>query len=156
MSELQIVNKDIYNAEVMSRIKGIYNSSTPEVQQQFLTILEELARDGESRTLEQIYLADFKEIPVSIDRFLTDPYYLGGTNDNGNSIYPGWWGVYRDVFDPHKDIYEVVLSGAQGWLKAQLQYHVCAICSICLCATVILRNIFCSREFLEPLLLLLT
>lgn len=98
--------------DIINRIKAIYNGCTQLEQNMFLKILEELSDKGYSETLETIYLVDFKEIPVSIDRFLTDPEYLGESNDCGNQIYPGWWKVYHDVFDSQKDIYEVCLSGA--------------------------------------------
>ena len=114
MSELiQPIRSDALDyEEIISRIKAIYNNSTPIEQNYFLKILEELSDKGYSQTLEQVYLIDFKEVPVSIDRFLCDPEYLGASNDNGNQIYPGWREVYRDVFDFQKDIYEVILSGA--------------------------------------------
>lgn len=114
MSELiQPIHSDALDyEEIISRIKAIYNNSTPIEQNYFLKILEELSDKGYSQTLEQVYLIDFKEVPVSIDRFLCDPEYLGASNDNGNQIYPGWRPVYDDVFDNSKDIYEVCLSGA--------------------------------------------
>lgn len=98
--------------DIISRIKSIYNECSPLEQNLFLKILEELSDKGYSETLETIYLVDFKEVPVSIDRFLTDPEYLGESNDCGNQIYPGWWDVYHDVFDSRRDVYEVILSGA--------------------------------------------
>lgn len=98
--------------DIITRIKSIYNECSPLEQNMFLKILEELSDKGYSETLETIYLVDFKEVPVSIDRFLTDPEYLGESNDCGNQIYPGWWEVYHDVFDSQRDIYEVCLSGA--------------------------------------------
>ena len=98
--------------DIINRIKSIYSDCSLLEQNMFLKILEELSDKGYSETLETIYLVDFKEIPVSIDRFLTDPEYLGASNDNGNQIYPGWWQVYHDVFDSQRDIYEVCLSGA--------------------------------------------
>jgi hypothetical protein len=112
MSEL-IIKGDALNCDdIVSRIKDIFKISSPLEQKQFIQILQELADKGYSQTLEQMYLVDFKEVPVSIDRFLTDPYYLGETNDCGKQIYPGWWEVYDSVFDNTRDIYEVVLSGA--------------------------------------------
>ncbi len=98
--------------EVLSRINDIFDTCSPAEQQQFIKIVDELSTKGYSETLEQIYLVDFKEVPVSIDRFLTDPYYLGETNDRGKQIYPGWWPVYNNIFDNNQDIYEVILSGA--------------------------------------------
>lgn len=112
MKELQIVSDALNYEEIISRINDIYSSCSVLEQQQFIKILEELSDKGYSQTLEQIYLVDFKEIPVTIDRFLTDPYYLGSSNDCGKQIYPGWWSVYHDVFNPQRDIYEVILSGA--------------------------------------------
>lgn len=114
MAELiQPIRSDALDYEdIIERIKGIYKSCNPLEQKQLLKILEELSDKGYSQTLEQIYLVDFKEVPVSIDRFLCDPEYLGESNDCGNQIYPGWWEAYHSVFDNQKEIYEVLLSGA--------------------------------------------
>lgn len=114
MTELtQPIRSDALDYEdIISRIKDIYSSSSPIEQNYFIRILEELGDKGYSETLEQIYLVDFKEVPVSIDRFLTDPEYLGSSNDCGNQIYPGWWDAYHAVFDSQTDKYEVILSGA--------------------------------------------
>ena len=112
VEQLQIVSDAINYEDIISRIKDIYAVSSPQEQRYFINILTELSEKGYSQTLEQLYLVDFKEVPVSIDRFLTDPYYLGETNGNGAQIYPGWWNVYHDVFDNTNDIYEVILSGA--------------------------------------------
>ena len=112
MSEVLVRSDALDYEDIISRINGIFNSCTPIEQQQLIKILEELSDKGYSETLDTIYLMDFKEVPVSIDRFLTDPEYLGESNDCGNQIYPGWWDVYDTVFDAHRDIYEVILSGA--------------------------------------------
>lgn len=98
--------------DIISRIQGIFEQSNPLEQKQLLKILEELSDKGYSETLDTLYLVDFKEVPVSIDRFLCDPEYLGGSNDCGNQIYPGWWETYHTVFDAQREIYEVCLSGA--------------------------------------------
>lgn len=112
MSEVLVRSDALDGEDIISRIQGIFNQSTPLEQKQFIKILEELSSKGYSETLETIYLMDFKEVPVSIDRFLTDPEYLGETNDCGRQIYPGWWDAYNTVFDPQRDIYEIILSGA--------------------------------------------
>lgn len=112
MSELIIKGDALDCEDIVTRIKDIFKISSPLEQKQFIQILEELADKGYSQTLEQMYLVDFKEVPVSIDRFLTDPYYLGETNDCGKQIYPGWWEAYHSVFGPGNEIYEVVLTGA--------------------------------------------
>jgi len=112
MIETPIRSDSLDYEDIISRIKGIFDQSTSLEQKQFLKILEELSDKGYSETLDNLYLVDFKEVPVSIDRFLTDPEYLGSSNNCGKQIYPGWWDVYHDVFDPQRDIYEVCLSGA--------------------------------------------
>lgn len=108
----QEINAIYDRGDLADRIRAIYNNCSPMEQKQFLKILEELSIHGESETLNTLYLVDFKEVPVSIDRFLSDPEYLGKSNGNGTQIYPGWWEVYNDVFDSKRDIYEVILSGA--------------------------------------------
>lgn len=114
MAELvqPIASDSLDYEDIIERIRAIYDSSNPIEQAHFLKILEELGDKGYSETLDTIYLVDFKEVPVSIDRFLRDPVYLGESNDCGNQIYPGWWDAYDTVFDESKDIYEVILSGA--------------------------------------------
>ena len=110
MIETPIRSDSLDYEDIISRIKGIFDQSTPLEQKHFIKILEELSDKGYSETLDTLYLVDFKEVPVSIDRFLCDPEYLGGSNDCGKQIYPGWWDVYHDVFDAQRDIYEVILN----------------------------------------------
>ena len=64
-----------------------------------LTILEELSKYGKSETLDDLWYQDYNEIPVSIDEFICNPYYLGKSTRNGTSIYPYWRTKYREVFD---------------------------------------------------------
>ena len=42
-----------------------------------LSILSELKNSGKSETLKDLKYADFKEIPVDIETFLTNDNYLG-------------------------------------------------------------------------------
>ena len=112
MIEIPVRSDALDYEDIISRIKGIFDQSSPLEQKHFIKILEELSDKGYSETLDTLYLVDFKEVPVSIDRFLCDPEYLGSSNDGGNQIYPGWWEVYDSVFDNQRDIYEVILSGA--------------------------------------------
>lgn len=102
----------VYDNNLLERLTDLLDRSTPVEKKLILKILEELSITGESETLETVYLTDFKEVPVSIDTFLCDPHYLGESNDCGNQIYPGWWDAYHSVFDPDRDVYEVILSGA--------------------------------------------
>lgn len=97
---------------VAERIQAVYHSCSKQEQAQLLKILQEMSITGESETLERIWLADFKEVPVSIDQFICDPYYLGETNRNGDAVYPFWKETLRDIFNHGNQYNEIILSGA--------------------------------------------
>lgn len=101
----------IYETAV-DRIKGSFNSCSKQEQKLMLQILNEMAQNGYSYTLETIWLADFKEIPVSIDQFLDDSYYLGQTNNYGKNVYPFWRQTFKDIFSAGNKYNEIILSGA--------------------------------------------
>lgn len=103
---------EIEYGEVVNRIQNVYSSCNAAEQKQLLKILTEIADKGYSYTLERIYLTDFKEVPVSMDRFLSDPYYLGATNRQGEGVYPFWRNMMNDVFNHGNQYNEIILSGA--------------------------------------------
>lgn len=95
-----------------TQIASVFNSCSALEQKMLLQILEEMSISGESGTLEQLYLADFKEVPVSIDEFVCNPYFLGNTNRNGEAVYPFWRETVRNIFNNGNKYNEIVLSGA--------------------------------------------
>lgn len=97
---------------IAERIGKVYNSCSAQEQQVLLQILNEMSISGESKTLEDIWLADFKEVPVSIDEFISSPYYLGKANRNGEAVYPYWRETCRNIFSAGNKYNEIVLSGA--------------------------------------------
>lgn len=97
---------------LLCRIKDIYSSASAEEQSCLKQILQELSIDGYSPTYEQVWLADYKEIPVSIDTFIESDTYLGKTNRNGAAVYPYWRTVLHDIFNAGNQFHEVVLTGA--------------------------------------------
>lgn len=97
---------------VAERIQSVYASCSKLEQKQLIQILKEMSISGESQTLEQLWLADFKEVPVSIDEFICNPYYLGETNRNGDAVYPFWKETLRDIFNHGNQYNEIILSGA--------------------------------------------
>lgn len=103
---------DVDYSEVIDRIQGIFVSCSLSEKRIFTKILEEVADKGYSQTLEQIWLKDFTEVPVSIDRFISDSKYLGETNDNGAMVYPFWKETLRKIFTEENSYYEILLSGA--------------------------------------------
>lgn len=106
-----MINSSIYDG-VVERIQDVYSSCSALEQKQLLQILKEISITGDSQTLEQLWLADFKAIPVSIDEFICNDYYLGGTNRQGTGVYPYWRQVARDIFNHGNRYYEIILSGA--------------------------------------------
>jgi len=98
--------------DVLSRIRNIYQSSTEDEQRYLRKILEEIRDYGDSPTYRDIWLADYKEIPVDIDTFVEDERYLGKTNRNGEAVYPFWRVTLREIFDAGNKYEECFFTGA--------------------------------------------
>lgn len=94
------------------RIAQIYRSCNPQEQSYLKTILEELRDNGDSPTYRNIWLSDYKEIPVDIDTFIEDDLYLGTTNRNGAAVYPYWRTVLSDIFHAGNTYEECFFTGA--------------------------------------------
>lgn len=103
MNELCTLPQQIYDA---------YQSCTDQERIYLKQILHELSEYGESPTYNDIWLADYSEIPVSIDTFIEDPHYLGNATRNGTAVYPAWRKVLRDIFNNGNKYNEIVLTGA--------------------------------------------
>ena len=97
---------------IISRIQNIYTSCSYEEQLVLRQILEEIRDTGDSETYRDVWLADFKEVPVSIEQFICDPYYLGETTKNGAMVYPFWKKTLTDIFNHGNQYNEIILSGA--------------------------------------------
>lgn len=98
--------------DVLHRIQTVYSSCSKVEQNTLKIILQEMADKGYSQTLEQLWLSDFKEVPVSIDEFLCSSRYLGNTNNQGASVYPFWKHTLSDIFNNGNKFFEIILSGA--------------------------------------------
>lgn len=70
----------------------------------FQAIMTELSSTGDSETLRQLWMEDYDQIPVDIDTFLDDPYYLGSSV--GDALYPYWRTVFRKIFAPGANVDE--------------------------------------------------
>lgn len=95
-----------------ARIAGIYDSCNEKEKYYLRCILQELADEGYSKTYEDIWLADYKEIPVDIDTFIESDLYLGKTNRNGKSVYPFWRKTLREIFQAGNKYEECFFTGA--------------------------------------------
>ena len=103
----------MYDYDLVARIREIYDSCDEREKYFLYQILHELAEseDGRSKTYEDIWLADYKEIPVGINTFLDSDLYLGKTNRNGKAVYPFWRKELNTVFGAGNKYYEWVLTG---------------------------------------------
>lgn len=99
-------------ADVADRIYKIYRSANEVERQCLKKILEEIATLGYSETYNDVWLSDYKEIPVDIGTFLSSEAYLGNATRNGEAIYPYWWTVFHDIFDNGNKYEECVFTGA--------------------------------------------
>jgi len=98
--------------DILTRIRKIYKSCTSEEQKYLKTILEEIVNFGYSQTYQDIWLADYKEIPVDIHTFICDDRYLGKTNRNGEAVYPFWHKTLEEIFREGNKYEECFFTGA--------------------------------------------
>lgn len=105
-------NKEVDYEDVLNRIAGVYNSCNMIEQKLMKQILLEVQDKGYSQTLEQIWLIDFKEVPVSIDEFISNPLYMGPATRNGDAVYPFWRHTMNEIYLAGNKHNEIIFSGA--------------------------------------------
>ena len=98
--------------EIITRIRNIYNTCNVDEQECLKQILSEIRDTGESYTYDNIWLSDYKEIPVDKYTFLTSSKYLGQSNNNGKSIYPTWMDVMLELERTGNQYTEIAFTGA--------------------------------------------
>ena len=49
--------------------------------------------------LDHFYSLDYKERPVSVDRFLDDPHFLGNSTSKGQDVYDVWRKYFDALWD---------------------------------------------------------
>ena len=98
--------------EVLDRISKVYNSCSRIEQKLMKQILQEVQDKGYSQTLEQIWLIDFKEMPLSIEEFISNPLYMGPATRNGDAVYPFWKDTMGKIFQAGNQYNEIIFSGA--------------------------------------------
>ncbi len=79
--------------------------------------LEEMAETGTSPTATSLVLADYKWEPVTMERFLSDEYYMGKLTQK---MYPAVRASLIESFDGDKMPLELILAGSLGWGKTTL------------------------------------
>lgn len=94
-------------------------------------------------------LSIYKEVPVDIDTFISDPQYLGASTRNGESIYPFWKQKLNEIFNT-PDSFEnqmnyIVFNTAIGTGKTRM----CAISLLYL-----MYNFMCLKDPVRHFLLM--
>ena len=98
--------------DVIKRIYRIYESCTEEEKYWLQKILQEFSATGESPTYESVWLADYKEIPVTIEQFISSDAFIGKSNRNGEAVYPYWKQTMHNIFSAGNQYVEIILTGA--------------------------------------------
>ena len=123
--------------QIKDMSKDEFARLSPENKELILKILTEYKEYGNSTTLKELWEVDYTEIPVSIDEFICNPYYLGNSTGEGTLIYPYWRQKYREIFDPSLGYEEIVLTGAIGVGKTRTAV-------VCLCY--LLYKLMCLKN----------
>lgn len=76
-----------------------------------LQCLEEMAEHGASATAISMLMEDYKWEPVSMEQFLSDPFYMG---DLTKDLFPAWRAALIEAFDNGRRPVEMILAGAIG------------------------------------------
>ena len=68
--------------------------------------------------LEHLYSIDYKERPVSINYFLNNPTFLGGSTEKGKVVYPVWRETLTELMCEDSK-YLAIFTGAIGTGKTR-------------------------------------
>ena len=90
-----------------------------------LEILQQFSISGQSDLFNELKYADYKEIPVDIETFLSDDNYLGKAWKDASGklkLYPFWLDILKQLFpDNISTNYQTLLeSGARGIGKSEI------------------------------------
>lgn len=90
-----------------------------------LKILKELSENGNSDTYQELMYADYKEVPVDIETFISDDRFLGKAwkDARGNlKLYDFWKDVLKKIFPDNvsTDYNTLLESGARGIGKSEI------------------------------------
>lgn len=92
----------------MDELQSILQGLTKEEQQAVIQILQEQAKTGSSSSYNSLISADYDEIPVSIEEFISNPRYAGNYLQ---VYYPFWKEQLINIFDRGKHYSEIAFTG---------------------------------------------
>lgn len=116
---MQISNLNEQNKALLSRIlqeanysdRDYFDKLSDHEAKYVLEILREYSDKGYSQLHNTLWEIDFTEKPVSIQKFISDPDYLGVL---GRTIYPTWHDELGIVLGENSKILEWIISGSIG------------------------------------------
>lgn len=91
---------------------------TDDEKAQVKNIMNEITNKGKSNELQDLYYADYEEIPVDIMTFLSDSRYLGIYTNNGKDIYDTWKKELQYVHNPLNFVDQWAITGSTGTGKS--------------------------------------
>lgn len=123
----------------------LLNSLSPEEREMALKALREFAKEGKSKTYNDLLYADYVEIPTDIETFLTDDRYMGQAwkdSEGKLKIFPFWIDKLKELFPNNIDtkVNTFIASGARGLGKSEI-----SIAIMCY----LLHRIMCLRNPIE-------
>lgn len=126
-----------FTSEQLEKIGVSYSQYMALSESEKNVIAETLAEmvEGNTSVYEQLYYADYREIPVSFDQFICDDNYLGKSTNNGEFLYPFWRKECPKI--AASDCVEVALSGSIGQGKTTVA---------CLIISYLFYRIMCLRD----------
>lgn len=135
----------ISNTDLLKNLDELKGLSEEE-QKVALQILNEISKQGDSRLFRDLKYADYDEIPVDIETFITDDRYLGKAWKDASGklkLYPFWMDRLKELFPTNVDTaYNTFLeSGARGIGKSEIA------CG-CVC-TYLMYRVMCMKNPLE-------
>lgn len=120
----------------MSNISNIQNlpefkNLSIEEQKVALQIMDEYINKGESKKLNNLIYDDYEEIPVTIEEFVDNDYYLGQAwkdNEGKTKLYPYWRKRLNELFPDNitTNVNNAIFSGARGLGKSEIAVLVAA------------------------------
>ena len=102
---------------------GILEGLSQEEREVLFRTLKELSQ-GNTKTLNNIKYADYKEVPVDIITFIEDDNYLGKawkTSEGKSKVFPYWKEVAKKLFSDNltTTVNNAIFSGARGLGKSE-------------------------------------
>ena len=106
--------------DLMGLNEEIISALSPAEKDAIKKIFEEFKNSGSSELYEEMIEEDYEEIPVDIDTFIENDYYIGKVTQQGTTIYPYWREKLRQIFDPNNNFNEIIFTGAIGLGKTTI------------------------------------